>query len=58
MFDYAPRYKEGAMAMAGWIKEGKLRSKEHIEEGIDRFPEVLMMLFNGENVGKLVLKVG
>ncbi len=58
VFDYAPRYKEGAMTMAGWMQEGKLRSKEHIEEGIDRFPEVLMKLFNGENFGKLVLKVG
>ncbi len=58
VFDYAPRYKEGATTMAGWMKEGKLKSKEHIEEGIDRFPEVLMKLFKGENFGKLVLKVG
>jgi NADPH-dependent curcumin reductase len=57
VFDYAPRYKEGALAMAGWLKEGRLKSKEHVEEGIDRFPEVLMKLFKGENYGKLVLKV-
>lgn len=58
VFDYAPRYKEGALAMGTWLKEGKLKSKEHVEEGIDRFPEVLMKLFRGENFGKLVLKVG
>ncbi len=57
VFDWAPRYKEGALAMGGWLKEGKLVSKEHVEEGIDRFPEVLMKLFKGENFGKLVLKV-
>ena len=57
VFDWAPRYKEGAVAMAGWMKEGKLKSREHVEEGIDRFPEVLMKLFKGENFGKLVLKV-
>ncbi|MEO8102026.1 MAG: NADP-dependent oxidoreductase [Betaproteobacteria bacterium] len=58
VFDYAPRYKEGAMQMGQWLKEGKLKSKEHVEEGIDRFPEVLGKLFRGENFGKLVLKVG
>ncbi|MEP7157032.1 MAG: NADP-dependent oxidoreductase [Betaproteobacteria bacterium] len=57
VFDYAPRYKEGAMQMGQWLKEGKLVSKEHIEEGIDTFPETLGKLFRGENFGKLVLKV-
>ncbi len=57
VFDYAPRYKEGALTMGSWLKEGKMISKEHVEEGIDRFPEVLMKLFKGENFGKLVLKV-
>jgi NADPH-dependent curcumin reductase len=57
VFDYAPRYKEGALTMGAWIKEGRLKSKEHVEDGIDRFPEVLMKLFKGENYGKLVLKV-
>jgi NADPH-dependent curcumin reductase CurA len=57
VFDYAPRYREGALQMGQWLKEGKMVSKEHVEEGIDRFPEVLGMLFKGENFGKLVLKV-
>jgi NADPH-dependent curcumin reductase CurA len=57
VFDYAPRYKEGAMQLGQWLKEGKMVSKEHVEEGIDNFPEVLAMLFKGENFGKLVLKV-
>jgi NADPH-dependent curcumin reductase len=58
VFDYAPKYKEAILAMGTWLKEGKMVSHEHIEEGIDRFPEVLMKLFKGENFGKLVLKVG
>jgi NADPH-dependent curcumin reductase CurA len=28
-----------------------------VVEGIDTFPETLLMLFKGENLGKLVLKV-
>jgi NADPH-dependent curcumin reductase CurA len=58
VFDYAPRYKEGAMQMGQWLKEGKMVSKEHVEEGIDTFPETLAKLFRGGNFGKLVLKVG
>ena len=58
VFDYAARYKEAAVEMGQWMRAGKLVSKEHVEEGIDRFPEVLAMLFKGENFGKLVLKVG
>jgi NADPH-dependent curcumin reductase len=58
VFDYIDRYGEAAREMGGWMREGKLKSKEHIVEGIERFPEHLMMLFRGENFGKLILKSG
>ena len=57
VFDYAHRYGEAAMEMAQWMQAGKLKAKEHIEEGLDNFPEVLLQLFSGEKMGKLVLKV-
>ena len=57
VFDYAPRYGEAVREMAGWMKAGKLKSREHIVEGLQTFPETLLMLFSGENQGKLVLKV-
>lgn len=57
VFDYASRYGEAARQMAGWMQAGKLKHREHVVEGIEKFPEHLMMLFRGENVGKLVLKV-
>jgi NADPH-dependent curcumin reductase len=43
--------------MAGWMAAGKLKSREHIVEGFETFPDTLLKLFNGENIGKLVLKV-
>ncbi len=58
VFDYAKEYGVAAREMAGWIAKGQLRAKEHIVEGIEHFPEALLMLFKGENMGKLVLKVG
>jgi NADPH-dependent curcumin reductase CurA len=56
VFDYATRYPEGAAAMAGWLHEGKLKSKEDIVDGLETFPETLLKLFNGENFGKLIIK--
>jgi NADPH-dependent curcumin reductase CurA len=57
VFDYANRYREAALEMAGWMAAGKLKSREDIVEGFEKFPEALQMLFKGENTGKLVLKV-
>jgi NADPH-dependent curcumin reductase CurA len=57
VFDYAPRYPEGVAAIAKWIKEGTFKSREDVVEGLEKFPDALLMLFEGKNFGKLVLKV-
>jgi NADPH-dependent curcumin reductase len=56
IFDYADRYPEGVAQLAKWLNAGELRSHEHIEHGdIGDFPETLLKLFRGENIGKLIL---
>jgi NADPH-dependent curcumin reductase len=57
VFNFADRYAEGAAAMIGWMEQGKLKFREDIQQGIERFPEILNMLFSGANFGKLILKV-
>ena len=57
VFDYADRYHKGVAAMAQWMKEGTFKSKEDVVDGIENFPEALLMLFEGKNFGKLCLKV-
>jgi NADPH-dependent curcumin reductase len=57
VFDYADRYKDAVREMAGWMAAGKLKSREDIVEGLETFPETFLMLFKGENTGKLILKV-
>jgi NADPH-dependent curcumin reductase len=57
VFDYASRYPQAIADIAGWIAAGKLKSREDIVDGLENFPETLLKLFNGENFGKLVLKV-
>ena len=36
---------------------GTLKSREDVVTGLENFPETLLKLFNGENFGKLVLRV-
>jgi len=57
VFDYADRYAEAAREMAGWMAAGKLKSREDIVEGLETFPDTLLKLSKGENLGKLILKV-
>ena len=58
VFDYVPRFAEAIRDLAGWMQEGRLVSREHVVDGSVRaFPDALLKLFTGENVGKLVLRV-
>jgi NADPH-dependent curcumin reductase CurA len=57
VFEYASRYAEAAREMGAWMAAGKLKSREDIVEGIETFPETLLKLFSGENLGKLMIKV-
>ncbi|WP_191859537.1 NADP-dependent oxidoreductase [Hanstruepera ponticola] len=57
VMDYADRYPEAMQEMAGWMQQGKLKSKETIFEGIENFQETFKRLFTGDKLGKLILKV-
>jgi NADPH-dependent curcumin reductase len=58
VFDFADRYAQAAPEMAGWRREGRLKSFEDVATGgVPAFPETLLRLFRGENLGKLVLEV-
>jgi len=58
IFDYADRYAEATVALAGWLREGRIIAKEHcVSGGVAAFPEALLGLFAGVNTGKLILEV-
>jgi NADPH-dependent curcumin reductase len=58
VFDYVDRYPQALAELAGWLKDGKLVSREHVVHGgVDAFPETLLMLFDGVNTGKLVIEL-
>jgi NADPH-dependent curcumin reductase CurA len=57
VFDYVDRYPVAIAELAGYLKDGRMKSKEDIVQGLDTFPEALSRLFSGANFGKLVLQV-
>jgi len=57
VFNYASRYAEAAREIGGWLTSGKFKSREDIVEGFETFPDTLLRLFRGENLGKLMLKL-
>jgi NADPH-dependent curcumin reductase len=57
VFDYHARYDEARIWLAARLREGTLRQKLHILDGLEQAPVGLGMLFRGENQGKLVVNV-
>ena len=57
VMDYTERFGAAVTEMAGWMKAGGLKTREDIVAGLETFPETLLMLFKGENTGKLLIKV-
>ena len=57
VFDYTERFPAAIAEIAGYLKDGRMTSREDVVVGIETFPEALLKLFRGENFGKLVLQV-
>ena len=54
-FNLLPEFQKD---MSGWIREGKLSWKETVEHGIENAPTAFLKLFKGENLGKMLVKLG
>ena len=58
VFDYTDRYPLAVAEMAGYLKDGRMKSREDVVHGLANFPAALLKLFSGANFGKLVLQLG
>jgi len=54
--NYQSQFSEGSIHLAKWIKEGKLKYKETIVKGFDKLPGALLGLFEGDNIGKMIVE--
>jgi NADPH-dependent curcumin reductase CurA len=56
--DHYDRYREFLAQMGPWVREGKVRYRETIVDGIESAPRAFLGLLGGENIGKMLVKVG
>lgn len=55
--DFGDRHAEFFSAMVPWVRDGKIKFREDVVDGLERAPEAFIGLLQGHNFGKLVVKV-
>jgi NADPH-dependent curcumin reductase CurA len=57
VFDYMNRYEEAVARLAPWVRDGRLRYREDILDGLEQAPASLAGLYRGDNVGKRLVRL-
>ncbi len=57
VWDFVSQEEEALTQLSNWVKEGKIRYREDIVDGLENAPEAFMGLLEGKNFGKLVVRV-
>ena len=55
--DHKAEFPQARQRLTAWIESGQIRSREDIADGLENAPEILMRLFRGGNIGKLLIRV-
>lgn len=56
--DYGDQFAEFQTQMSEWVRDGKVKFREDIVEGLPNAPAAFVGLFEGRNFGKLIVRVG
>ncbi len=57
VFNYPDLCKQWVFKAAGWLKEGRLKYRESVAEGIDQAPAAFIGMMAGRNFGKQIVRV-
>ena len=57
VLDYLSRFAEGVTELRRWVESGAIVVAEDIQVGLENAPATLRRLFEGQNLGKQLLKV-
>jgi len=55
--DFVAHAEEFERNMGSWLREGKIKYREDVVEGLEKAPEAFIGLLSGRNVGKLLVRV-
>src|SRR4051794_18064827 len=56
--DHADRYPPFFAEVGPWFRDGKISYRETIVDGLEHVPSAFAGLFRGDNVGKMLVRVG
>ena len=56
--DHFERFGEFASEATQWVRDGRLQYRETVVDGIENAPKAFLGLLRGENIGKMLVKVG
>ena len=56
--DFVARHADFLRDMSQWVREGKVKYREFVTEGLDTAPAAFMGLLKGANFGKQLVRVG
>jgi len=56
--DFAARHAEFLRDMSQWVREGKVKYREFVTEGLDSAPAAFIGMLKGANFGKQLVRVG
>ncbi|HEU4389115.1 MAG TPA: NADP-dependent oxidoreductase [Blastocatellia bacterium] len=57
VLDYAKRFPEALPELRRWMADGRLKYRVDVVEDLENAPEAINRLFDGSNIGKLVVRV-
>ena len=57
IFDFADRFGEAIKPLAAWVREGKIKYRESVTEGLENAPKAFIGMLKGQNIGKQLVKV-
>jgi NADPH-dependent curcumin reductase CurA len=58
IFDHNARFPEFLAEVGPWVLGGQIQTRETIVEGIENLPDAFAGLFHGDNIGKMLVRVG
>ncbi|MBW3618943.1 MAG: NADP-dependent oxidoreductase, partial [Actinobacteria bacterium] len=55
--DHWDRFGDFVTEVGGYLADGRITYRETVVEGLDRAPEAFIGLFEGDNVGKMLVRL-